>query len=106
VWHKQIRENSNVVVQREREFFLFIIRAKFQRVFPTKAVKRDLFLLLWSIITNGNQKREKKKGKRKGKGDEIFFATLKKNVEKKKCAGELIFEEEEEAIFFLFKIRP
>jgi len=96
VWHKQIRENSNVVRKRER-ILLIIIRAKFQRVFPTAVVKRDLFLLLWSI-NNGNQ-REKKKGKRKGKGDEIFFATLK-NVEKKKCAGELIFEEEEEAIFF------
>ena len=65
--------------KKEREFFLFIIRAKFQRVFPT-AVKRDLFLLLWSI-NNGNQR--EKKGKRKGKGDEIFCHTKKcrkKNV--------------------------
>ena len=82
------------------ERILIIIRAKFQRVFPT-AVKRDLFLLLWSI-NNGNQR--EKKGKRKGKGDEIFCRT--KKCRKKKSAGELIFEEEEEAIFFLFQIRP
>ena len=93
VWHKQIRENSNVVRKRER--ILIIIRAKFQRVFPT-AVKRDLFLLLWSI-NNGNQR--EKKGKRKGKGDEIFCRT--KKCRKKKCAGELIFEKRRRRFFFV-----
>ena len=99
MWHKQIREFKRSS-KKEREFFLFSIRAKFQRVFPTKAVKRDLFLLLFESVewkpTKGKKEREKR-----GEGDEIFFATRKKNVEKKKCAGELIFEEEEADFFFV-----
>ena len=106
MWHKQIRENSNVVVQREREFFLFIIRAKFQRVFPTKAVKRDLFLLLFGLNYQRKPKKGKKEREKKGKRRRDIFCHTKKKCRKKKCAGELIFEEEEEAIFFLFKIRP
>ena len=94
--------------KKEREFFLFSIRAKFQRVFPTKAVKRDLFLLLFGLNYQRKPKKGKKEREKKGKRRrDIFCHTLIKNVEKKKCAGELIFEEEEEeAIFFLFKIRP
>ena len=65
VWHKQIRENSNVVRKRER-ILIIIIRAKFQRVFPSSKTRS-----FFTPLSNGNQ-REKKKGKRKGKGDEIF----------------------------------
>ena len=68
VWHKQIRENSNVVRKRER--ILIIIRAKFQRVFPSSKTR--------SFFTPT-------KGKRKGKEREKetrYFAALK-NVEKK-----------------------
>ena len=82
VWHKQIRENSNVVVRKRERFFLFIIRAKFQRVFPTKAVKRDLFLLLFGLNYQRKPTKGKKKGKRKGK-ETRYFLPHKKNVEKK-----------------------
>jgi len=88
------REFKRDVRKRERSILLGQNSNVF---FP--AVKRDLFLLRLTET----------KGKRKGKEREKetrYFATLLKNVEKtKKCAGELIFEEEEEAIFFLFKIR-
>ena len=75
---------------REKEREKYFIRAKFQRVFPSSKTR--------SFFTPT-------KGKRKGKEREKetrYFIT--KKCRKKKCAGELIFEEE--AIFFLFKIRP
>ena len=81
VWHKQIRENSNV---RKRERILIIsIRAKFQRVFPTKAVKRDLFLLLFGLNYQRKPKKGKKEREKKGKRRRDIFCHTKKKCRKK-----------------------